>query len=340
MELERDDRARAAARHRPLRSLGFLSAGTLIAILGAALRERSEPRPDRGPAPSALWVADRDAGQIYALDSRLILQHRWPCSDPLALAARRDGGLWVLRSGRDEPDRRPRLEHWSAGGERIAMVGLDPCADLDRSAADDALVIESASAAHTDRALSIEGDGSLSVLCERAGLTCIASSPRSVALGTSDGEVLCLDPARAGSIAKRFRLGGSIADLAAGPDAETWWVLDVGQTRRLFLLDGDLHPRWTSAIDVSAAHLAPVPGQERMWLCDTLEPRLCRWGPGGTLELEVIGLPLAGLDRACAWGEGGVLAAAPGAILQLDAEGHPRPGQGGFNFLTDLARAR
>ena len=108
--------------------------------------------------------------------------------------------------------------------------------------------------------------------------------------------------------------------------------------RRLLCLGPELELRWQVQLPIAAQHLGAPPGEERVWLADTSSPRVLRYGPGGALELDRAALPLSGLERALPWIDGAVLLAAPGAILHVDARGHLAPGQGGFNYLSALAR--
>jgi hypothetical protein len=328
-----------SARARPLRVAGFLGAGALCALALGAIRAAGA-----GSAPAstavALWATDRDAGALYTLDADLMVTRTIACGWPLQASACRDGGAWVLRSGNGTPNFGGRLDRRSAEGELITEVTLGTCTDLDVNERDEALVIESKASSHPDRALRIRLEGSLFPLLEMNGLTCVAPSHASVALGTASGEVLRVDPLGSGAILAQTHLGGRIGDIARGPDEESLWVLDVSGSRRLYLLDADLSVRWSVPVGLRALHFAPVPNEERVWLADTVEPRVRRFGPSGWLELDVVGLPLAGMDRTAAWLHGGVLCAAPGAIIHLDAGGHLQPGQGGFDYLTDLAPAR
>jgi hypothetical protein len=287
-----------------------------------------------------LWAVDRDAHALYALDSDLIVTRTIPCGWPLQVSACRDGGVWVMRSGNGTPTFGGRLDRRTAAGELITEVTLATCTDLDVNELDEALVIESKTVAHPDRALRVRIEGSIFPLFEMNGVTCVAPSQSSVALGTATGSVLRVDPHGSGAILSQTHLGGRIGDLARGPYPGTLWVLDVSGSRRLYLLDADLSVRWSVPVDLRASHFAPVPNAERVWIADTVEPRVRRFGPSGRLELDVSGLPLVGMDRATAWLDGGVLCAAPGAIVHLDGEGHLQPGQGGFDYLDDLAPAR
>ena len=103
-------------------------------------------------------------------------------------------------------------------------------------------------------------------------------------------------------------------------------------------MGADLEREWSAPTGLAALQLAPVPGAEQVWLADVSEPRVRRFGAGGVLELELDPAPLSGLQRGAADGSGAVLLTAPGALLAYDGWGAARPGQGGFTYLTDVAR--
>jgi hypothetical protein len=318
--------------------LGMLGVGTLVATLAAAIEERGEAEGAPRARPIALWVADRDSQRICALDSDLLVERSFACPHPLAVRARRDGGCWVLRGERELASRAQRLERRNARGETVLTVGVDACAVLSETARDDALLIEIRNVSHSDRAWRVQEDGTMIPILEREGLACLAASSDDVVLGTTDGSLVRVDARRPGEIGLERRPGGRIIDLAPGPYEGTSWALEECQGIRLALLEQDLSVRWSVRVDLSAAHLAPIPGEERVWLCDALDPRARRFGPRGRLEIDARGLPLLGIDRAVAWSDGGAVIAAPGALLHLDGAGHLRPGQGGFEYLSDLDR--
>jgi hypothetical protein len=105
----------------------------------------------------------------------------------------------------------------------------------------------------------------------------------------------------------------------------------------VILLDSNLDVRWIATPGIHAEHLGAVESEERVWLADTVQPKVVRLGPGGVIELVRDNLPLPGLDRSLAWRNGGVLLVAPGALVHVTANGGLAPGQGGFAFLTDIA---
>lgn len=325
-----------------LRALGLFGIGTTLTV-GTALIPGASSTPIQPPGAIAVWATDRDAHQVYGLDLDLILARSIPLGWPLEVEACDSGGAWVLRSGNAGTLTGHRLDRLSRAGELITEVTIHHALDLDTFQGEDALVIETPGGSHaTTRVLRFHKEGSLFSLLEQAGLVCVAGSRDSVLAGTDSGAVLRIDPAPSGSVGvilAQVQLGGRIGDLARGPWPGSAWALDTSAARRLFLLDADLSVRWVANVGIAALHIAAVPGEERVWLADTATPRVRRFGPAGALEIDRRGLPLIGLDRAVAWREGGVLVAAPGAILHLDANGQTAPGQGGFNYLIDLARA-
>jgi hypothetical protein len=297
--------------------IGALAA-LALALAGGALR-RTELAP---PGPVALWAADRDAGLVYGLDEELILACRVRLPAPLALARARDGRLFVLRAP-------GILDVLDSGGAFLRELEVGACLDLDAHE-------ESALLVQPSGALRIGPDIAPTILLRSPGLCCIAGSLASVLAGTQDGRVLRLALDGSGELASAA-LGGSIVDLAPAAEPGGSFALDAAG-QRLLCLAPDLALRWQVALPIAARQIGAVPGEERVWLADTGSPRVLRYGPGGALELDRAGLPLLGLERALAWSGRGALVCAPGALLQLDARGHLAPGQGGFNYLVDLAR--
>lgn len=324
-----------------MRRAGFLGAGALLAVGAALIGASRGGSASPAPGPVALWATDRDAHELYGLDENLVITRSVQLGWPLLVRACTGGGVWVLRSGNSTSNFGHRLDRLTRAGDLVTEITIGISIDLDTLDGGDALVIELGGGANgASRALRFGREGSLYVLLERSGLTCISDSRSSAVVGTDDGRVLRLDPDRADTILDSVLLGGEIGDIARGPEPGSLWVLDVTGNRKLFLLDPDLSVRWSASVGLKALHVAPVPGEERVWLADTTEPIVRRLGPAGAIEIHRSGLALLGLDRALAWGAGGVLLAAPGGILHLDAAGQTAPGQGGFNFLIDLEPVR
>jgi len=301
---------------------GWSGAGALAA-LGFALAGGALRRAELAPCGAVvLWAADRDANFVYGLDEELILATRVPLVSPLELARGRDGRVFVLRE-------RGVLDVLDSSGIVLRELEVGTILDLDASG-------ESALLVQPSAALCIGPDFGRTLLASSPGLRCIAGSLDSAIVGTDAGRIERLALDGSGALASVL-VGGAIVDLAPAAEPGGVFALD-GAGRRLLCLGRGLEVRWEIALPISALHLGVVPGEERVWLVDTDSPRVQRYGPGGVLELDRGGLPLAGLDRALPWTGGAVLLGAPGAILQLDARGHLAPGQGGFNFLAALAR--
>jgi len=307
---------------------GWCGIGALAALAIALASGRLRSAELAPPGPVVLWVADRDAGRLYGLDEDLILAARLPLAAPLDLARARDGRLYVLCAP-------GRLVELDARGAPQRELEVGTCLDLETQA-DCALLVQQPGPEGPRRAAILAPDEAPRTLLEAERLRCICGSLDSVLVGSDDGRVERLALAngeRLGSVV----LGGAIVDLAPAAEAGGAFALD-GAGRRLLRLAPDLALHWQADLPLEARHLAPVGGEERVWLADCAAPRVLRYGPGGALELDCPNLPLRGLDRALAWSGGGVLLVAPGALLQLDRQGHQAPGQGGFNFLVALAR--
>lgn len=315
----------------------LFSAGLGALAVCLAAFAAAEP-PLVPPGDVAVWAADRDASRVYGLDSELRLARRIAVDFPLDVEPAHDGGLWVLRAETGISTATHRLDRFDADGTLVTELWIERALDLDVLAAgEQALVVEQ----RTDsipRLVRVRTEGSVFPLLERPGLRSVVGERESVVVGTTDGVVLRVD-AESGVVHADLRVGGSLADLARGPASGEVWVLD-DRDGRILLLDANLAVRWSTALARPAAHVAGVRGVERAWVAGTMQPCVTRFGPGGTTELDRCGLPLGGFDRALAWRDG-VLVIAAGAILRLDHDGQLRPGQGGFDFLVDLApRAR
>lgn len=284
----------------------------------------------------ALWATDRDGDRVLGLGPDLLLQRALDLPAPTEIEARRDGGAWVLSAEGGGPLGPHRLLRLDAQATPLASTGIGAPLDLAAVDGEDALVTELA-AGGLGRLSRVTADGSTQVLVEEPGLACAAGRGSQALAGTSGGEVLLI-ALPGGAVLARRALGGPIGDVAPGPGAGEWWALDVGGQPRLHLLAADLAPKWSASSGLRALHLVEVPGEERVWLADTTESRLRRYGPGGVLEIDRYDLRLSGLDRGTSWIGGGLLCVAPGALLHLDVQGRPAPGQGGFRFLVDAAR--
>lgn len=282
-----------------------------------------------------MWITDRDAGRVYGLDRDLLVVRELPLRAPIEVEACADGGAWVVSALDGGPVGRHQLARLDRDGVVGPRAALGTFHDLACDAEDRALVIEDGPAGR--RVALFDGSAQLRWQAQAPGALSLASAWGQVLVGDDAGVVSCFDLGAPAAPPRSSALGGILADVAAGPSAESWWVLDASAAHRLVLLDADLSARWIVPAGVAALHLAPVSGVERVWLADVNAPSARRFGPGGALEVDRRDLPLAGLDRVASLAGGGALFAAPGALLALDGLGRNAPGQGGFDFLVDVA---
>ena len=317
------------------RQLGWFGGGAALAVVFALTRDmQAAPAP---PGETVLWAVDRDAHKLYGLDRDLLIERRVPVDWPLEVEATADGGTWILRSEDGTDHSTMRLDRLDPRGALITELYLERTRDLDVFERTDALVLEQVNG--TVRLSRVREEGSLFPLLQRPDLVSVSGSAGSILCGTDTGTVLRVDPV-SGAVLGELPLEGTIRDIAPGPTPGSAWALDTRGNGRLFLLAADLTVRWAAGVGFPCAHLAPVPGEERVWIAGTASPRVRRIGPSGVIELESQGLPLNGLDRVVAWRDGGALLLAPGAILHVGSQGALAPGQGGFAWLSDAARVR
>ena len=305
--------------------------GGALAILLAVARGGEEPST---PGRVQVWVSDRDGQALIGLDRDLLVAARVEVPWPTEIEACEGGGVWAVSAREGDPLGAHDLLRLLPDGGLGAPIEVGPVIHL-ATVGVDALVTEREEDGAT-RVRRFAPDGMASLVAELPDALCASGVGERVIVGTARGAVLAFGRgAPAGS-----QLGGAICDVAPGPSAGAWWVLERkhGGPGRLLLLDAELRTLWSVSCELEASHLAPVAGQERIWLVDAARPLACRFGPGGVLELACGPLPQAGLGRAAALDDGGLLVAAPGALLHLDARGRLVPGQGGFDFLTDVAR--
>lgn len=307
--------------------------------LGAGLAWlRSAPLSRAAPSAGVTrwWATDRAAGLLWSLDKDFLLLGAVHLRSPTELEPARGGGVWVL-SQRGSISLGPhRLLLLAGDGEVRGRWEFGAARAL--CAVDEGVLLIEWGAGSSDRLWFIQEGQAPVLLFQAAGLVSAAASDRAVLVGGSSGEVWLLERSLAGARLATVELpGGEISDVARGPRPGQWWVLDVSGGARLLLLDARLGTVFATDVGLAAGYVVPVPGEERAWVADLGEPRARRFGPGGVLELDV-DVPLAGLGRGLGRPGGGAVYVAPGALLHLDASGQLAPGQGGFDFLIDLAR--
>ncbi len=322
-----------ARRGHPATSSIF-AAGLGVLCASLAAFALAEP-PRTPPGEPRVWVADRDASRVYALDANLYVARSVTVDLPVDVEPAPDGGLWVLRAETPSSTSTHRLDRFDAAGVLETELWIERALDLAVLGDGDQALILEARAEQLPRLVRVRREGSVFPLYEVAGLTCVSGERASAIVGTSNGRVLRVD-ATTGFVQASADVGGSLVDLARGPTAGSLWALDGAGTGRVLLLASDLSVHWSVTLPRAATSLAPVPGEERVWLAAANEPCVVRYGPGGVVELDRCGLPLPGLGRSLAW-RNGLLVAAVGAVLRLDAQGGLLPGQGGFEHVIDLA---
>jgi hypothetical protein len=296
----------------------------LVGVAGEALG---------GPGPTALWAVDRDGCEAVALDRDLFVRVRAPVPWPTEVEPRTGGGAWVLSAVEADPLGSRELLALSVDGEVEARVVLGVAIDLAAvERADDALVVELGAPA---RVLRFGRGGEPGVVLEHPGALCAAGTGDAVLVGDRAGGLALYEGVALIALAEGT---GAVEDVALAPD-DGWWVLR-GTDGVLERRGADLALLWQVRTGLAATHLAPVPGGERVWLAGADEARARRHGPGGALEVETGRAPLSGLGPGVGLQDGGVVLVAPGALLALDTGGAWLPGQGGFSYLADAARAR
>ena len=299
---------------------------TLLALRGSTLPAR----------PAVFLALDRGAERLLALDPELCVVATVRIPSPRRIAPCTDGGAWVAFSHTRravEPDRLVRLDAGLAPGIALAF---GPLCDL--------FPLESGALLALERT----GDGAGSVwriegaecrpLQELPGARCVAGAGGRFLIGCSGGELVLAEDVEPGVVLAWRRLSGELVDVAPGPELGSWWALAAGQESELVLLERGLEMRWAICPGFSAERLAPVEGEERVWLADPACSVVRRYGPGGVLEVEHSDLgPHAASAALVAW-DGGVLLASPGALLELESGDSSRLArtQGGFSDLSDL----
>jgi len=334
--------------------LGTLSRAGLGLGLGALLFLIVAMRwPTAATGGVATWVADRDGNALVALDPDLFVVQKQVLRHPVRIA-HAGAGLWVAAAVAGGPLGSHAL-FWAQAGAAPAVVSgggaLGPLLDLECAPSGGALLVEFGLAGAPARLLRT-GPGGLGVgpvlhpfathLGATAVLGVLAEGPvagllvEDLLVGDSKGWLTRYGPDA--SVLGAVSLGGQLVDLEAGPDGRVF-ALDAAGPGRILCLDRELHVLWAQTSGLATEHLSAVPGEERVWIADSTEPLARRYGPGGFLELEVL-LPTSDVSAVRAESDRGALFSTPGAVLRVDPFGAILPGQGGFDYLTDIDSGR
>lgn len=322
-----------------------------MSLLGPISQAREVGEP-------VVWVADRDRSRIYGLDADMILSQRREVGWPLRVVARSDGGLWVARSGNATPDFGARLtlllpetggpgvqpSGWQEAGE----LWLDAFVDC-ALAPDDSLWCLERSAEGSTRLLHVRSDVTTECLLQgqflhvrvtRAGVWCVTADQR------------LLHVSFQGAVQGAISWGRPIVDLVPeGTAHHGMWVLLGGEQHALTCVQANLTALWWRELPVRATELALDPevhgsaGVRRGWLLDPRRGALLRVaqgvGPAPEVTLAVVTpqVALAAPRLLLALPDGVAVVASPGGLLRYDHAGQILPGQGGFGWISSLARA-
>jgi hypothetical protein len=276
----------------------------------------------------AAWVCDRDAQVVEGLDADLYRAVRVPVSYPLAVAARPDGGAWVVSASLPNPGVAQSLVCLRSDGGLEATAAVGVVRDLAATARGEALVVDALGGVARIALFGREGR----LIAERRvpAASCVAARAGRVLVGTSDGQLVSTDVDL--SVLRRRALDAAILDVE--PAGNGWFVLEDAALGRLLRLDDDLSTDWGVALERRSARIGALPRGSAVW---TVGSGARLFGEGGAVVTETGEFPMRGARGGVAWRNGGLLTAAPGAIMHLDQHGRVAPGQGGFDFLVDLS---
>jgi hypothetical protein len=303
----------------------------------APVETLSEPRGSQRPV--RYFAADRDAGQVIALDVDLIEVRRFAAPYVIELETRSDGRLWAVSASALGPLGPHSLRKLDLHGQIEFERPVGPLYDLACLDGDWALLVEQRPDGLRE-ASATSGAGVVKSLAIGASLATVAGRAGGVLVGGHDGWLRSYRLWPMPGLAQERDFGGVIADVAPGPERGSFYVLDAAGSpsqRRLALVNAALATVWSRPLGCSALQLAVTSDSQRVWVADGGARFARRFGLGGALEIPYASLPVAGCDRGVAEAQGGALFAAPGALVRLAADGALLPGQGGFDFLVDVA---
>jgi len=314
------------------RILIFAGAGALATLVAAWLRPRLEgtaPPPGR----PVVWVGDRDGGQVLGLDADGLPSRSIRVAYPLELAARSDGGLWVLAGSASLADPVRRLLRFTDRGEVATEVPVPVASSLVALRGGDALLVAGAGAARALIRVAADGEEVLLVPVAPGAEVALAVGPAGILVSERRGVRLLGAGGTEGFPGRVFR--------PVAPRADGWWVVERRAEGTLLLgLDRSLTRELARPLDelgldeAGELWLAPIP-DGGLWIADA-RGRVVRLDSRGRVRARsAVSLP--GLLGCAAAEGGGLWLIVPGALLRLNSRGGAEPGQGGFDYLAALA---
>lgn len=278
-------------------------------------------------AAGGLWLADRGADELVALDGELCVRARVSVASPRLLRAD-PGGLWVASADSRAAPEPTTLVRLGREGERGGATEFSALVALCTERSGAALVLERVDAIES-RLWRVTRELRRTLLGTLPAASALALDDERIVVGCAGGELVRLGPQ--GGVLGLAEVAFGVRALAPGPRAGECWVLGVEGTLALFARGPE--PLWSVRTGLAARSLAPAPGAPRVWIAAGEQVR--RYGPGGALEFacELAGGPWS----AAAASADGVLLLGIGAVLELGPRGDVLRTQGGFDALSALA---
>ena len=324
----------------PLLGAIGLSAASPQETAGVAsphLAAGAAPRSATAVAQPFVWVADRDADRLVALDETLVAVGSVDAPCPSRVRARSDGTAWCVLPRTCGIDGRHDLARARATGALGRVLALDPVRDLECLDGEDALVVEGDWASANTRVLRVDASGTARQIAVWPQVLAVAGRGDFVLVGTADGDVLLFDARLAGAAPlARAALGGEVGDIAPAPDGG-WWVLDVTGGGELVRLGERLDVRWREPLGAVVLDLAAVPNEERVWLPYDAEPLLVALGDDGDVVHQLDLVHLGDVQRGDGVRGGGCVVAGTGYVLRIARNGTMLLTQGGFDRVADVS---
>jgi len=306
-------------------------------VAAGAAAPRSATEVASAAAMPFVWVADRDADRLVALDETLVAVGSVDAPCPTRVRARSDGSAWCVLPRTCGIDGRHDLARARATGTLGRVLALDPVRDLECLNGEDALVVEGDWASANTRVLRVDASGAARQIAVWPQVLAVAGRGDVVLVGTVDGDVLLFDARLVGGAPlARTALGGEVGDIAPAPDGG-WWVLDVTGGGELVRLGARLDVLWREPLGALVLDLAAVPNEERVWLPHEAEPWLVALGDGGDVVHELDLVRLGDVQRGDGVRGGGCVVAGIGYVLRMARNGTALLTQGGFDRVADVS---